>query len=124
MANKIKDAYDIGKDDDRDELVQTLRQHYQQQQETNKYKYAIIRFSNTGQGPTYRERLKNEINWDVDYICFHSKFMNLRDINAIVKNSPTKMTIIEVYHSLRAGIQLDTTNIFLVQLTYLSHISN
>lgn len=116
--NKVLPSFNLGDEDQQEELVEILREHNRVQRANGKYKYAIIRFSNTGNGEKYRNQFKSLIDWNVNYICFHSKHMVLRDINQIVNLEPDQMTIIEVYHSLRAGIQLNTEHIFLVHDSY------
>lgn len=111
---KVHESFNLAKENQRTKLINILRSHQRHQQNLNQYQYAIIRFSNTGQGQKYRQEFKNAIDWDVNYICFHSKHMKLENINNLISKAPRKMTIIEVYHSLRAGIQLNTEHIFLV----------
>lgn len=115
---KIHKAYNLADVSEQKKLINIMKKHYRSQQSQNQYKYAIIRFSNTTQAQAHREVFKGLIDFPVKYIKFHSKEMSLRDINKIVREPPNKFTIIEVYHSLRAGIQLDTSNICLVHETH------
>jgi len=112
--NKIHKSFNLGVVDERQQFVDILTTHYEKQKTQKQYKYAVIRFSNTGHGEEWRQALQLLINFPISYIHFHSKFMYMNDINKIISKPPDKFTIIEVYHSLRAGIQMNTENICLV----------
>lgn len=116
--NRIHQSFNIAKPEERQLFVDILTKHYNLQKTKNQYKYVLIRFSNTGHGDDYRQAVQQQINFPIKYIHFHSKFMQMNDINNIVSKPPDTFTIIEVYHSLRAGIQLNTQNICLVHDTY------
>ena len=118
QVNQINQSFDLSDPEGQRKLADALKNHYKKQISNGKYKYALIRFSNTGRGKLYREGIKNLIDFPVKYICFHSKSMTLTNINKIVNQEPDIFTVIEIYHSLRAGIQLNTKNICLVHETY------
>jgi hypothetical protein len=114
---RVFEAKGFGRPEDRDAFVQVLRDLYSIQEYTGKYKYALIRFSNSGHGDDYRRAMQGLIDFPVKYIHFHSETMNIRRINKILETEPNEFTIIEVYHSLRAGIQMKTDNVCLVYET-------
>lgn len=116
--NKIHKSFNVAIPEERQKFADILTKHYLQQKAEKNYKYALIRFSNTGHGDEYRQAIQLLINFPIKYIHFHSKFMYMNDINKIVSKAPDTFTIIEVYHSLRAGIQLNTKNICLVHDSY------
>jgi len=103
---------------DRTDFVNVLRTLYQKQRSENKYKYAIIRFTNSGHGEQYRQLVRGMVDFPIKYVHFHSESMDIKEINAILKVEPDEFTVIEVFHSLRAGIQMETKNVCLVHETY------
>tara|TARA_R100001163_G_C5068378_1_gene208536 strand:- start:9971 stop:11773 length:1803 start_codon:yes stop_codon:yes gene_type:complete len=115
--NLVRDSTGFGSPQSRSDFVDELRKLYQEQSSLNQYKYCIIRFSNSGHGDSYRQAMQTLINFPVKYIHFHSESMDMRDINDILSKPPDQFTIIEVYNSLRAGIQMKTENVALVYET-------
>lgn len=120
-CKKVFKAKNFSDPNDRQSFRDTLHKLWQTQKSENRYKYAIIRFSNSGHGDQYRQAMIGLIDFPVKYIHFHSETMDIREINKILKTQPTEFTIIEVYHSLRAGIQMNTENICLVHETLSAH---
>ena len=114
---RVFEAKGFVRPEDRTNFVNVLRDMYSVQEYTGQYKYALIRFSNSGHGDEYRTAMQGLIDFPVSYIHFHSETMDIKHINKILDTPPTQFTIIEVYHSLRAGIQMKTDNVCLVYET-------
>jgi hypothetical protein len=120
-CGKVFKSKNFGDAQDRQDFHGVLHKLWLSQKSENQYKYAIIRFSNSGHGDQYRQSMIGLIDFPVKYIHFHSETMDIREINKILKTPPEQFTIIEVYHSLRAGIQMNTENICLVHETLSAH---
>lgn len=120
-CGRVFKAKNFGDVNDRIDFRNVLYNLWLKQKSENRYKYAIIRFSNSGHGDQYRQTMLGLIDFPVKYIHFHSETMDIKEINKILKTVPEQFTIIEVYHSLRAGIQMNTENICLIHETLTAH---
>lgn len=116
QSNKIYNAFDLNQTDECDQLIDVLNDLHEEQLSNNMFKYAIIRFCNNKRGRITQQYFKSNISYKS--IIFHCKHNKFKDINKIVNKIPDEMTIIIIYHSLRAGIQLNTDNICLVHDMY------
>ena len=114
QLQKMKQSFQLSNIDHRKTLIQIIENYHVQQSKTKQYKYIIIRFCNTPKGRVNKDLFKQDISFPVKYINFHSKIMNIKDINHMIKEPPSILTIIEIYHSLRAGIQLNTKHICMI----------
>lgn len=121
--NRVRPSYYLGLDESRDKLVLEVREMWKKQVTSGNFGYAIMRFSNTGEGRVYRGQFMaklKEAGVEVKWINFHSQERKkngygwVTDINQIVRHRPSVMTFIEVYNTLRAGYQLDTRHVFMV----------
>jgi hypothetical protein len=100
---QIYEAFDLNKY--MDKFIEEIKQ-------IKENKYVIVRTTNKNY-----DELENKLT-DCDVIKFHSLEMTIKNINTIVSVRPKILTVICIFHSLRAGIQLDTTHIALVYEHY------
>lgn len=104
QAHRIFQSADIVNEPKK--FIEIISQEYERQAD-EAVKYIIVRSPNRWVcNDLQRSLLKLEFN--IDFLNFHSCMMKLTDINEIVKNPPLKTTIIWIYGSLRAGKQLNT----------------
>ena len=114
-AGLVKQAYNLNKQEEVDKFIQMIQLEYTVQINNNQYKYSIIRLGSL----TLKDQLEIQIRKKIQNIQFINYYSGLSDstlidFNLIVQQIPIYPTIIWIYDSLRAGKQLDTTNIHLV----------
>lgn len=98
-----------------EKFVDLVAAEYEEQME-NGWKYNIVRLPSQWYYKDVEEQLE-ELELDIEFINHHSQFSTVTDFNDYLSLEPTKMTIIWVYNSLRAGKQLNTENIGFVHDT-------
>lgn len=99
---------------DYEDFFNIIDKEYTRQEETG-WKYGIIRLNNR----YYFEDLEKELNsiYDIKFINIHNDYNKIK-INDFINIKPKKMTIIWIYNTLRAGQQVNTTNIGFIHDTY------
>ncbi len=115
----LHQSYNLSQITQRQLFTNLIKQILIEQQETGDFKYCVVRISSQ----TTRQHLETAINHisqhQVIYINYHSVVgSNLVDFNDLVENKPTKLTMIWIYDSLRAGKQLQTQHLYLVHDTH------
>jgi hypothetical protein len=111
----IRQSIDITKR--QSEFIDLVVEEYEYQQERHDLKYNIVRLPNQWYYKDLQEDLE-ELDLDIEFINHHTcTEMSASDFNDYVKDSPKHFTIIWIYGSLRAGKQLDTSNIGFVHDT-------
>lgn len=111
----IHQSVDITKQQQK--FIDLVTEEYQYQTERLDHKYNIVRLPNQW----YYQDLQDDLellDLDIKFINHHTcTGMSASDFNDYVRDPPDSFTIIWIYGSLRAGKQLDTTNIGFVHDT-------
>ena len=107
-----------------EDFITIFDKEFTKQHITNNFKYGIIRLNDQYYHKYIEYELllldyKNKIN----FINFHNENKEFENVNFndLVKHAPTKFTIIWIYNTLRAGKQLNTTNIGFIHDSYLTN---
>lgn len=98
-----------------EKFVDLVADEYEEQQ-ANGWKYNIVRLPSQWYYKDVEDQLE-ELELDIEFINHHSQFSTVTDFNDYLAKEPKKMVIIWIYNSLRAGKQLNTSNIGFVHDT-------
>ena len=102
-------------------FIDIVEKEYDIQKENKSWKYCIVRLNNKYYNSDIQEEITN-YGFDIDFINYHMEEYkyntNLINFNNLINNPPPKMTIIWIYNTLRAGKQLNTTNIGFIHDSY------
>ena len=90
-----------------------LLEEYQSQRGKINRKYAVVRVPNEKCSTILKKKINDELD-DISVIDTHYRYGDESDLNQIVSTVPDKFTVIVIYDRLRAGVQLDTSNISFV----------
>lgn len=113
--DRIKQSIDITKCQNK--FIDLVVEEYEYQQEHMDRKYNIVRLPNQWYYKDLQEDLE-ALDLDIRFINHHTcTGMSASDFNEYVRDPPEQFTIIWIYGSLRAGKQLDTSNIGFVHDT-------
>ena len=98
-------------------FIDLVVNEYEFQLDHSELKYNIVRLPNQWYYQDLQDDLE-ELDLEIQFINHHTcTGMSVDDFNDYVKDPPNNFTIIWIYGSLRAGKQLDTTNIGFVHDT-------
>jgi hypothetical protein len=116
--SNIKQSYNLNKSDETIEFIKMVTFVYNKQMLNKKFRYCIVRLCSNSQHMAIQKQLASVCS-DITFINYYSSHDSvLKDFNEYVKYEPKSMTIIWIYDTLRAGKQLDTTNIEFVHDTH------
>jgi hypothetical protein len=111
----IKQSVDITKCQSK--FIDLVLGEYEYQEDCMDLKYNIVRLPNQWYYKDLQEDLE-ELDLNIQFINHHTcTGMSASDFNDYLSSAPKSFTIIWIYGSLRAGKQLDTTNIGFVHDT-------
>lgn len=101
---------------DINDFINIIDIEYNRQNDSGEWKYGIVRLNNK----YYFKDLETELEvYDIKFINHHNEFISGDfNFNSYISKPPKQMTIIWIYNTLRAGKQLDTTNIGFIHDSY------
>lgn len=97
-------------------FIDLIADQCQEQQDHEDRKYNIVRLPNQWYYKDLEEELR-VLDLPIDFINHHNSEPTVDDFNVYIAEPPSRMTIIWIYNSLRAGKQLNTKHIGFVHDT-------
>lgn len=110
--NCIYQSKNLNNEDGISHLTGLLEEYQSQRGKINR-KYAVVRVPNEKCSTILKKKINDELD-DISVIDTHYRYGDESDLNQIVSTVPDKFTVIVIYDRLRAGVQLDTSNISFV----------